>query len=81
MRLHRKRVTVHEKTNVTGVEPQAAAPASADTGQHVSSSGPVQSLAEPAGPAHSTAPSDYTPPTSTRDTGGRREMQKELSVF
>lgn len=56
---------------LTDVEPQAAAPASADRGRHVSSSGPAQSQTEPAGPAHSTARSDYTPPTSTRETGGR----------
>lgn len=62
---------------VTGVEPRAAAPASADRERHVSSSGPAQSLAEPAGPAHSTARSDYTPPTSTRETGGRdRDTRK-----
>lgn len=62
---------------LTDVEPQAAAPASADRGRHVSSSGPAQSPVEPAGPAHSTARSDYTPPTSTRETGVReREMQQ-----
>ncbi len=58
---------------LTDVEPQAAAPASADRGRHVSSSGPAQTPAEPAGPAHSTARSDYTPPTSTTETGGRKQ--------
>ena len=46
---------------LTCAEPPDAAPASADRAQHASSSGPAQSQAGPAGPAHSTAPSGCTP--------------------
>lgn len=42
-----------------------AAPASADKAQRVSSSGPAQSLAGPAEPAHNTAPSGCIPQASS----------------
>lgn len=59
---------------LTGAEPRAAARASADTGQRVSSSEPAQSPAEPATPARSRALSDYTPPTSNRGKDRTRNM-------
>ena len=62
----------------TCAEPPGAAPASADRARRASSSGPAQSQAGPAGPAHSTALSGCTPPASE---DRESDVRENVSLF